>query len=367
MIRNYRFEGIKNFRDLGGYETPYGYTQYGVIYRSASLSEASEADVEKVASLGIKTIVDLRDQSDPSTKEDKFKKDPRFNVKELSVNGNGRIPTDYEDGIDSYIEMLSDPRQARNIFLGIMNSPKPLLIHCAAGKDRTGVFVAMLLLANGVDILDVNENHMESFALLANDTKELMKNENFPKFPLIPNQFFFLDFYKAFLEKWANIDDYFEWIFLSEDEINLLHNILGKQEKSCGAVVFKDNEILIEHMKQGHYSIPKGHVEKIDTDDKATALREIKEETGLEASLIDSETRSVYYSPKEGVAKEVKFFIAEVTSKETIPQKEEVEQIYWLEPNDAIRVASHDSDKKIIEWACYERAKILYGEEKVNK
>ncbi len=361
MARNINFEKISNFRDLGGYETPYGETNYNVIYRSASLSDATDGDIEKIAKLGIKTIIDLRDQNHPSTKLDKIKLDPRFKTIECSVNGNGRIPTDYQDGIDSYIEMLEDPRQARAVFLALMNSPKPLLLHCMAGKDRTGVFCAILLLANGVSLVDVNENYMASFALLAPSTRRLLAEDpSFPNFPLTPNQFFFLDFYDAFIKRWGSVEDYFEWLFFTDDEINLLSNLLGKQEKSCGAVVFNGNDILVEHMNQGHYSIPKGHVESFDENDEATALREIKEETGLDAILMKSGTRSIFYSPKRGVAKEVKFFIADVTSKDTVPQKEEVSDIYWLQPNDAIRCMSHDSDKKVVQWACEKRAEILY-------
>ena len=69
---------------------------------------------------------------------DKTSLDSRFNTVFLPVNGNGRAPSSYEDGIDSYLEMLEDPLKARNIFKAIINSPKPLLLHCTAGKDRTG-------------------------------------------------------------------------------------------------------------------------------------------------------------------------------------------------------------------------------------
>ena len=262
---------------------------------------------------------------------------------------------------DSYIEMLEDPSQARKILLSIMNSPKPLLLHCMAGKDRTGVFSALILLANGVSLDDVNENHMESFPLLAASTRRLKKEDpSFPEFPLTPNQFFFLDFYEAFLKKWGSVDDYLEWLFFTDDEIELLHNLLGKQEKSCGAVVFHENEVLVEHMALGHYSVPKGHIEPMDKNDEATALREIEEETGLKANLMKSDTYSIFYSPAKGVAKEVRFFIADALNKEVVPQKDEVSDIYWLSPNDAIRCMSHDSDKKVIQWACEERAKILY-------
>ncbi len=365
MARNINFQKISNFRDLGGYETPYGETSYNVIYRSASLSDATDEDIEKIARLGIKTVIDLRDQGHPSTKHDKIKSDPRFRVIECSVNGNGRVPTDYQDGIDSYIEMLEDPRQARVILLAIMNSQKPILIHCMAGKDRTGVFCALLLLANGVSLLDVNENYMASFSLLAPSTRRLMKEDpSFPVFPLTPNQFFFLDFYDAFIKRWGSLDSYFEWLFFTDDQIDLLHSLLGKQEKSCGAVVFCGNDILVEHMHAGHYSVPKGHVEPTDVNDEATALREIKEETGLEVSLMKTDAYSIFYSPKYGVAKEVEFFIGESESEATIPQKEEVSDIYWLKPNDAVRCMSHDSDKKVVQWACEKRAQLLYKSDK---
>ena len=67
------------------------------------------------------------------------------------------------------------------------------------------------------------------------------------------------------------------------------------KEKSCGAVVYKyeNNEILVllEKMKKGHISIPKGHVENDETEIQ-TALREIKEETNLDV-VIDTGFKEV--------------------------------------------------------------------------
>ena len=59
-----------------------------------------------------------------------------------------------------------------------------------------------------------------------------------------------------------------------------------KTEKSCGAVVLRKNQgrlqvLLIKHINGGHWAFPKGHVERGETEEQ-TALREIKEETGLE-------------------------------------------------------------------------------------
>ena len=72
------------------------------------------------------------------------------------------------------------------------------------------------------------------------------------------------------------------------------------REKSAGAVVyFPDGEniyILIEKMKQGHYSFPKGHMEGVETEAE-TAIREIREETGLEVVLDTGFRKTVEYSP----------------------------------------------------------------------
>ena len=62
-MKRISFENIENFRDLGGYESRFGYTEFGVIYRSATLAYASKRDVKKLLQLGIKTVIDLREDS----------------------------------------------------------------------------------------------------------------------------------------------------------------------------------------------------------------------------------------------------------------------------------------------------------------
>jgi protein-tyrosine phosphatase len=360
MLRRIPFEKIENFRDVGGYAANYGETSFGVVYRSGSLSDASKKDLDTLAAVGIKTVIDLRDDRSKSEIPDKTASDARFKEIYLPVNGNGRVPTSRKDMIDSYIEMLDDPKKARDIFLTLAHCDKPCVLHCSAGKDRTGCFIAILLLANGVPFHDVNADYMLSFPYLTRLTKETKKNcPDFPKAVLTPNVQFLKKVMKRFDEKWGTTDQYFASIGCSDDDIELLNNLLGKQEKSCGAVVFHDNKILVEHMRKGHYSIPKGHVEKVDSSDQATALREIKEETGLEVKILSDDVYNIDYSPKPGVAKRVEFFLAESSSEQTVPQLEEVTEIFWLSPNDAVRTVSHDSDKKIIVWACKQKAKLL--------
>lgn len=353
MLRRVPFEKIENFRDVGGYSARYGETSFGVVYRSGSLSDATPGDVDKIAALGIKSVIDLRDPSAKEKTPDRTFGDSRFQSYLINVNGNGRVPENRRDQIASYLEMVSDAALARSFFLTLAHCEKPCLVHCVAGKDRTGMLLAVVELANGVPFHDVNADYMLSFPYLTR-LKKLTKATypEFPKAVMEPSTEFLKRVFDKFKKIYGNVDDYFEKIGISEDDIALLDNLLGKQEKSCGAVVFHEGKILVEHMRKGHYSVPKGHVESFDKDDRATALREIKEETNLDATILGNETYHIEYSPKEGVAKKVVFFIAESDETKTICQPEEVQDCYWLSPNDALRTVSHDSDKKIVVWGC---------------
>lgn len=126
-------------------------------------------------------------------------------------------------------------------------------------------------------------------------------------------------------------------------------------EKSCGAVVFRGNGenrrvLLIRHVNGGHWSFPKGHVEKAETETE-TALREIKEETGLDVSL-DTAFRSVAtYSPAPGVTKDVVYFAASSPNKELLPQKEEVRSAGWYTPEEAEKKITYENDARLLRSA----------------
>ena len=356
MARFYTFEGIENFRDLGGYECDYGETQFGVICRSATLKDATKKDADKMASLGIKTILDIREKKARAEQVGLVEKDPRFKVITFDINGEGRIPLDYEDGVNSYIEMLEDPSSVRSFLRAILHEEKPLLFHCNAGKDRTGVFAGLLLALAGVDFRCINADYMASYPLLEQSTIRVKKESPnlLPEVCLNPNIFYLRDVEKKFKETFGTLDSYLEDIGLDEDEINGLKNILGEQEKSCGAVVFKEGKVLVEHMAMGHYSLPKGHVEESDGgDEKKTAAREIKEELGLDVTFIPGFRYTTDYSPFPGKFKRVVWLAAYAKPGEITTQKGEVQDAYWLSPADAVRVLTHQSDREVLTKAAY--------------
>ncbi len=124
-----------------------------------------------------------------------------------------------------------------------------------------------------------------------------------------------------------------------------------RKEKSCGAVVIRRVKggcltLLIQH-RGGHWGFPKGHIEAGETEEE-TAIREIREETGLEVELDNSFRQSVVYSPREYIQKEVIYFTAITATRETIPQPEEIRRAEWFTFDEASAQLTHDNDIQIL-------------------
>ena len=124
-----------------------------------------------------------------------------------------------------------------------------------------------------------------------------------------------------------------------------------KKEKSCGAIILRENNkeietLLLKH-NAGHWAFAKGRVEGNETEEE-TARREIKEETNLEVDIDTNFRTSVVYSPMEGVEKEVVYFLAYKKDGEEKPQLEEISKIKWENLNNAINQVTFENDKEII-------------------
>ncbi len=165
-------------------------------------------------------------------------------------------------------------------------------------------------------------------------------------------------------EKSGGIAKFLKPYGIGHERFLLLSNLLGKKEVSAGAVLFnEDGETMIEEMALGHVSLPKGHIEKSDKDKVDTAKREIKEELGLEAEIDDSFVSRVRYSPKDGIYKDVYFYLGRASKKQEIKvQKEEVRKASWVEPEKASVVLTYNTDK----WALLSALEYLKGKRQSN-
>lgn len=130
-----------------------------------------------------------------------------------------------------------------------------------------------------------------------------------------------------------------------------------KKEKSCGAVIYKivDNipYFLIQKMSLGHISLCKGHMEENETEIE-TAKREILEETSLEVEIDINFKETITYSPKEGVIKDVVFFIATPIdkNKEAFDEHDdEVVESNFYRYEEAYSLLTYEADKNVLEKA----------------
>ena len=123
-------------------------------------------------------------------------------------------------------------------------------------------------------------------------------------------------------------------------------------EKSCGAIVYRkyhgNTEILlIKHINSGHWSFPKGHVEKGETEVE-TARREIKEETSIDVIIDPTFRETVTYSPKKDTVKVVVYFLAKAKNVDFSPQEGEIAEIRWVDISYASNILSYENDRTIV-------------------
>jgi protein-tyrosine phosphatase len=171
-------EGGCNFRDLGGYRTRDGRVfKWGHVFRTGVLSYFTPADHEHLNHLGVRVICDLRRSDEREFEPTRW---PDTNTQHLSwddgnapptirsVAANGSHPYTvvgmHAAMIDLYrvLPAWMAPR-LRGFFSSIARGDVPVVVHCAAGKDRTGIAIALLLAA-----LDVPQEIIIEDYLLTN-------------------------------------------------------------------------------------------------------------------------------------------------------------------------------------------------------
>ncbi len=168
-------EGIFNFRDMGGYQTEDGRrVKYGLLFRSAELAGMTESDRQQLLKLGISTILDYRDEGEAVLKPDPFmegvdniripamRSETAMDLEMLIRNGHFDKIT-AEKFAELYTLMtVNNPSFKRLMAVFAESGKGGILQHCAAGRDRTGVGSAFLLLALGVSRETIIEDYLIS-------------------------------------------------------------------------------------------------------------------------------------------------------------------------------------------------------------
>jgi protein-tyrosine phosphatase len=186
--RHLPFSGPKNFRDLGGYQSSDGYSlRWNLLYRSDSLHRLTQDDQRYLSALLLDRIIDFRAEYEKNEEPDCLPKNTDIRVVEIPIlDASTRI---WYESRREFLKNLKkiDPDQylvQTNIELAGRFTPemsqfmrellssdgRPILFHCAAGKDRTGFAAAILLRILGVsqeivleDYLLTNQYYLPAF------------------------------------------------------------------------------------------------------------------------------------------------------------------------------------------------------------
>lgn len=180
-------ESISNFRELGNLPVANGTIRPGLLFRSGHLAEISDNDVQRLRNLGLRTIVDLRTDSDldsegtdrvlegvvhyrvPIHDDAERGNDLRATIMRRDMDhlraqmGEGRGHQMALDGAVSFV-LNAERRATFAAVLAIVIDPNnwPVLWHCSAGKDRAGWAGTALLLAADASPETIVDHYLES-------------------------------------------------------------------------------------------------------------------------------------------------------------------------------------------------------------
>jgi len=160
-------EGAENFRDLGGYPAHDGRSvRWGTVYRSDSLATLSPRDLETVDALGLRLVCDFRGDAEVAEEPNLLAERPPIRYWHRPIGSTAVQPSEWRRRFEagdlgdvdagwltrSYRGMIDQSAAELAAVFRRLAAPEgvPAVLHCTAGKDRTGVAVALLLLLLGV-------------------------------------------------------------------------------------------------------------------------------------------------------------------------------------------------------------------------
>lgn len=166
---------VANFRDFGGHQAGTKRIKKGLLYRSGHLDRVKGDDLEEISSLGIRTVIDLRSSWDIKKKQkhlpfirtlnfpigfDKtvyeqvrpilFTSGARKKISDIYISSYHQLVTGQVDLVGKILNLLTDP------------ASYPLVIHCRAGKDRTGFICGIIQKALGVETEHIIDDYLLS-------------------------------------------------------------------------------------------------------------------------------------------------------------------------------------------------------------
>lgn len=154
QIERLDLEEAFNFRDIGGYPVAEGRVLLsGRVFRADGLNRLTDTDLEVLKRLGLRVVVDLRETREREANPDRVN---ALDVRQVAVplhndemhTSEGWNATSIEEQYEAYAGRYA--HRLAEALMEILEADGPVVVHCSAGKDRTGVVFALLLTLLGV-------------------------------------------------------------------------------------------------------------------------------------------------------------------------------------------------------------------------
>ncbi|MXZ98358.1 MAG: tyrosine-protein phosphatase [Acidimicrobiaceae bacterium] len=195
MQRRVDLDGPSNFRDLGGLPvTGGGSTRFGLVYRADRLCTLSDADLHRLEDAGVRHVFDLRSETEAADFPDRLPAGACCVRLPMTSDQTFQARTVYERIVDGdiksygeaemvagYLRMLENFGQSFARIVRQVARGEPTVIHCTAGKDRTGL-ASMLLL----DLAGVAAEHIVADYALSSERRPSLQRDQTEARSLVP-------------------------------------------------------------------------------------------------------------------------------------------------------------------------------------
>jgi protein-tyrosine phosphatase len=177
--RRLTWAALLNARDLGGLPTAAGATPFGVVVRSDGLGRLTEAGRAELLAYGVRTIVDLRSETEVRAAPSPLRHHPGYRNLPFIDEAGLELLDRSDVAADTYLWQLeSQAARVAAILRAVAGAPAGgVLVHCMAGKDRTGMVAALLLSVAGAGRQVVAEDYALSTAGLVPMLEEALAAE----------------------------------------------------------------------------------------------------------------------------------------------------------------------------------------------
>lgn len=236
-----------NTRDLGGYCTDKGVTQFHRFIRSSDISRLTKQDLDFLYDYGVRTVIDLRSPYERELARDASLSDSRFetvfypfmtsDMPADATKANTEAIRNFTLG-DFYIGLVKEHDLVKGLLQLIASKQSGILFHCSAGKDRTGVTAMLLMAIAGCAEDDILTDYQRTFYYLIEDpqVKPMLQQDTMH---LMHSDLKDIEkVYRYIIDTYGSFQSYFNIIGLSKEE---LHDI----KKQLNAV-FKIDSLICQ-------------------------------------------------------------------------------------------------------------------------